>query len=266
MSRERRYNEQEIAAIFKLAAAEHDSTQRPLSSDAGLTLAELKQIGKEVGIAPALIARAAATVDRTISAPPPTTFLGVPVSAARTVDLPGSFSGDDWGRLVTDLHETVQGPGRVQRSGSLRQWTSQTLHVLVGPTESGHRLRLRAQNYLLEGGLMGGMLLFVMGLFFMLLVAAKGDFATDWAKTLFVSMFSVVGLVSFGVSAYRLPRWRTDQEHQMEAVASRALERAETKRSVSPQEVNRRSRSPLDPSLEDASAIERARMQRSARF
>ena len=50
MSPERRYNEQEIAAIFKQASADQESAQRRLSPSEGLTLAELKEIGKEAGL------------------------------------------------------------------------------------------------------------------------------------------------------------------------------------------------------------------------
>jgi hypothetical protein len=65
-----------------------------------------------------------------------------------------------------------------------------------------------------------------MGLFFILVLAAKGDFLVDMAKTIFVSMFSVAGLGGLGAAAFWLPRWRKEQERQMEAIAARAVERA----------------------------------------
>ncbi len=240
------------------------SLQRQLPHSGGLTLAEIEQIGKEAGITPEFIARAAAAVDRTTPAPPPTTCLGFPVSVARTVDLPGSFSDEDWDRLVVDLHDTFQVPGEVRRDGSLRQWKNQNLHVLVEPTESGHRLRLRTLNDILRAGLMGGLLLFMMGLFFMLLVAAKGDFAVDLGKTLFVSMFSVVGLGSIGVSAYQLPRWRRERERQMEAIAARAVERAGAQPATAPRELDPSRRLDLDLPTDPAEA-EQTRMQRRTR-
>ena len=71
MSPERRYNEQEIAGIFKQAAEAQETAQRHLSHTEGLTLAELQEIGKEAGITPEFIARSAAAVDRTDHTEPP---------------------------------------------------------------------------------------------------------------------------------------------------------------------------------------------------
>jgi hypothetical protein len=65
MTEERRYGEDEVSEIFEAAAA-----ARPSSGSAhppsvrGLTLAELQEIGMEVGAAPDRIADAAARVDR----------------------------------------------------------------------------------------------------------------------------------------------------------------------------------------------------------
>ncbi len=264
MSPERRYNEQEIAAIFKQAAVDQESEQRNSVPNEGLTLAEIKQIGQEVGITPEYIARAAASVDQTIATPPPSTTLGFPVSVARTVDLPGAFSDDDWNRLVTDLHETFHVHGEVQHNGPFRQWRYGNIQVLVEPTESGHRLRLRTLSDALRGGLMGSLGLILMGLFFMLLVAAKGDFAVDLGKTLFVSMFSVVGLGGLGVTAYRLPRWREERGRQMEAIAARAVERATAQTVTTPQQIAAAPHATLDLPMESEEA-EQIRVPRKTR-
>ena len=208
----RHYNEKEIAAIFRQAAADQESAQRNLPHSGGLILAEITQIGKEAGITPAFIARAAAAVDQTTPAPPPTTFLGFPVSVARTVNLPGVFSDEDWDRLVVDLRETFQAPGEVLRDGSLRQWRNGNLHVLVEPTEAGNRLRFRTLSENLKGGSWAACSFLVMGLFLMLLVAAKAEFLVDMGKTMLVAMFALAGLGGMGVTAYRLPRWRAERD------------------------------------------------------
>src|SRR2546427_8062440 len=57
---ERRYNDKEIAAIFRAAAEEGpQSPQREVARDEGLTLAELQAIGSEVGIPSDAVAQAA---------------------------------------------------------------------------------------------------------------------------------------------------------------------------------------------------------------
>ena len=264
----RRYDEQEIAAIFKQAAADQESAQRQPPHGGGLTLAEIEKIGAEAGIDPAFIARAAHVLDQKASAPPPKTSLGLPVSVARTVDLPGPFSDRDWDRLVADLHETFGVPGEVRRDGSRRRWSGGTLQVLVEPAESGHRLHFRTLHEAGRAGLLGGLLFFIMGLFFTLMVAAKGEFAVDWGVTLFTAMFSVVGLGSMGTAAYRLPRWREKQTRRMEAVAARALERAGAQPTSALREASAGETAPshyLDLDLPPAPESEPIRTQRRTR-
>lgn len=89
MTEERRYGESEVSEIFEAAAAARPSSRSAHPPSArGLTLAELQEIGMEVGVAPDRIADAAAKVDRRRHATPARTWLGMPVSAERTVDLP----------------------------------------------------------------------------------------------------------------------------------------------------------------------------------
>ena len=226
MSDKRRYDEHEIAEIFRRAAEDQEAAQQHLAPGTGLTLEELEAIGEDAGIMPAFIARAAATLDRTAPAPLPKTFLGLPISVARTVALPGPFTDEDWDLLTADLRETFQAHGEVRRDGSLRQWKNGNLQVLVEPAPDGHRLRMRTLNEMQRSLLTGGLIFFLMGVFFTLMVVAKGDFLVDLDDTLFTLMFSVVGLGGMGAAAWQLPRWRQERARQMEAVAARALERA----------------------------------------
>ena len=117
MSPERQYNEDEVAAIFKQATADQKSAQPQLPPGGGLLLAELEEIGKEAGITPEYIARAAASLDRIGPIPSPAKAFGVPISVARTVELPGPLSDQAWHRLVADLRETFQATGEVRQEG-----------------------------------------------------------------------------------------------------------------------------------------------------
>ncbi|WP_457653855.1 hypothetical protein [Rhodocaloribacter sp.] len=172
------------------------------------------------------------------------------------------FSDEDWDRLVVDLRETFQAPGEVLRDGSLRQWRNGNLHVLVEPAESGHRLRFRTLSETLKGGLIGGLLFLVMGLFLMLLVVAKGKFLVDMGKTMLVAMFALAGLGGMGVTAYRLPRWRAERERQMEAIAARAVERAEAQVARADGELHPLPRLDLDHTIGEAEDPEQLRMRR----
>ena len=56
---EPRYNEEEVAAIFERAAEAQQTARRHLPPGEGMTLADLQEIGREVGIPPELVAQAA---------------------------------------------------------------------------------------------------------------------------------------------------------------------------------------------------------------
>jgi len=56
---ERRYSKEEVTAIFQRAAEARQTARRQLPPGAGMTLADLKEIGREVGIPANLVAQAA---------------------------------------------------------------------------------------------------------------------------------------------------------------------------------------------------------------
>src|SRR5947207_1811830 len=104
---ERRFNDEEVAAIFARAteARAPDRRQPAHSSGEGMTLAQLEEIGREVGIEPDALRHAAMTLGREGQA---TTrrFLGLPVGVGRSVDLGRALSDAEWERLVVDLRDT----------------------------------------------------------------------------------------------------------------------------------------------------------------
>jgi hypothetical protein len=104
---DRRYNDDEVAAICERASkAEHANL--PASAEAGgLTLAALQEIGREVGISPDAVSRAARSLD---------------------------------------LREIFKARGAIRYDGPFRQWTNGNLQALLEPTQNGHRLRLQTVN------------------------------------------------------------------------------------------------------------------------
>jgi hypothetical protein len=139
---ERRYSEDEVASIFERATEAKPASRRQLSSSSGMTLGELQDIGREVGIAPEAIAQAARSVD-VAERPVTRRFLGLPIGVGKTVELGRRLSEEEWERLVVDLRDTFDARGRVRSDGSFRQWTNGNLQALLEPTPTGHRLRLR---------------------------------------------------------------------------------------------------------------------------
>ena len=141
---ERRYTEDEAAEIFRVAAELEERAPRALAPAEGLTIAELQAIGREAGLSPELVARAAKR-----AAEPPARafrFLGLPIGVSRTVEVDEPLADGDWEELVSELRETFEAKGVVRYDGPFRQWSNGNLHVLVEPTPAGHRLRIRTRN------------------------------------------------------------------------------------------------------------------------
>ena len=219
MSDEHRYRDEEIAEIFEAAATTHDLGQRSLPPADGLTLTELQAIGREVGLAPERIADAATAVDRRRSALPRRKDLGMPISVARTVDLPRAPTDREWSLLVGEMRETFNARGKDRSSGGLREWANGNLHASVEPTDDGYRLRLgttKGDALLLNRMGIAGM---VMGLLMLVIFFLQGRMAEE----LFVPVFfALVGAATVTSNALRLPRWAQEREQQMEYIAARA--------------------------------------------
>lgn len=184
-----------------------------------MTLAELEEIGREVGIAPLAIRQAAGGID-TVAEHTARTFLGLPLGVNRTIELDRRLSDHEWERLVVDLRETFDARGTVKNEGSLRQWTNGNLQALLEPTATGQRLRLRTIKGDARGMLAGGMTIFGVGT--LLLAGAVTTGLTDDLGRLTASaVVAASGLAMFVSSALRLPSWARERRRQMEEVATR---------------------------------------------
>jgi len=142
---DRRYNDDEVAAIFLTAAEGPQTPPHPVPRNAGLTLTDLQEIGREVGIPPDAIAQAAQSLDlrgRAVSR----SFLGLPIGVERTIELNRRLTDEEWQHLVVELREVFRARGSVTSYGSLRQWTNGNLQALLEPTATGHSLRLGTLN------------------------------------------------------------------------------------------------------------------------
>jgi hypothetical protein len=216
---EKRYTEEEVAAIFERAAkTEHAALPAPEESN-GMTLAALQDIGREVGISPESIALAARAMDQS-GRPASRTFLGLPIGVGRTVELDRPISDADWERLVADLRDTFSARGAVRYDGPFRQWTNGNLQALVEPTANGHRVRLRTlkgdSRTLMAGGM--AMLGFATATLIAVVVAGGG---IDHASTTGIGILTVLGLGIFGAGALQLPSWARRRRAQIEQVLAR---------------------------------------------
>jgi hypothetical protein len=233
---ERRYSEQEVAAIFERAAEAQKGSRRQLPPGEGMTLAELQEIGRDVGIPPELVAHAARSMERS-GRPTSRSFLGLPIGVGRMVELDRRLSDEEWEHLVVDLRETFDARGTVRYDGPFRQWTNGNLQALLEPTTTGHRLRLQTVKGNARGFMSGGIALLAMAAVTILLSAMAGKLADPGSLSGAIFM-STIGAGMFGVGALQLPGWARLRRRQMEGVAERLALAAKTP-------------SPEDPPRED---------------
>ena len=214
---ERRYSDGEVAQILQRATEVQHHDLRQLPSAEGTTLKALQDIGREVGIAPELIAQAAHALDHG-GRPTTRRFLGLPIGVGRTVDLDRRLTDAEWERLVVDLRQTFDARGTLRQDGAFRQWTNGNLQVLLEPTDSGHRLRMRtikgnARALMVSGLGMAGITVAA------LVGALSGGLVASEVSSVATLATLAAGLLGGG--AVQLPRWARTRERQMEDISER---------------------------------------------
>ena len=212
----RRYNDKEMAAIFRAAAEGPQSPQREVPAEEGLTLSDLQAIGREVGISPAAVAQAAQALDIRQGASS-RTFLGLPIGVARTVNLNRRLTDQEWEQLVVQLRDVFNARGTTRSDGSLRQWTNGNLQVLLEPTETGHRLRFRTLHGAARASIGAGFAALAVTATFAIATAIGGHLGDAVPGILFL-LAAGVGMIASGV--LRLPRWARLRGRQMDALAA----------------------------------------------
>jgi len=214
---DRRFNEEEVAAIFQHATEAQQSPQRQLPSGDGLTLAEIQEIGRQIGLAPELVIQAAAAYGQVGSA---TTrrLLGLPIGVGRTIEFDRRLSEDEWERLVLDLRETFDARGIVRREGSFREWANGNLQALLEPSGNGDRIRLRTVKGDARAWIRGGLV--TLGIAAVTTIAGLVSGTNHHYLTWAVEMV-VIAAGQFVIGAIRVPGWARLRRKQMEEISGR---------------------------------------------
>ena len=215
MSKERRYQDHEIRQILDLAIGEDDGPAQSLPAVDGLTLVELQEVGREVGVLPERITQAAAAFEARGESVPRGTAIGLPTSVGRVVPLPRNPSDREWELLIAELRTTFGVKGEVTSQGGLREWSHGSLHAFIEPTETGHRLRLTDSNAAVGGIFLGGLVIAFAAMIFVVLLG-KEDPGFKFAFPAFISLLG--GSLMAGI-ATSLPKWAREQERRMEHIS-----------------------------------------------
>jgi hypothetical protein len=218
MPDERRYREEEVSEILDLASRDEAlAAEAPSGRD--LALSEIQDIGREVGLDPGDIARAAAVVDARTEVLPRRTSVGMPVSVGRIVELDRALTEGEWEALVSELRQTFDATGEVAPHGGIRRWANGNLEAFLEPYASGHRLRIRTR----KGGAIAlnwiGVASLALGL---VLTALAGSSTNPPELVLPVLLLGTVGIGSLLWNWLRLPGWAQEREGQMEYIAETA--------------------------------------------
>ena len=219
MTKERRYQDHEIREILDLAIGQEDGPAQLSPAVDGLTLRELQEVGREIGLPPERVTQAVATLEGRGESVPRGTILGLPTSVGTVVPLPRSPSDREWELLVAELRTTFGGKGEVTSHGGLREWSHGTLHAFIEPTQIGHRLRLTDSSAAVGGIVLGGFFL-ALALLILVVLLGKDDPGSRLAVPVFFSLFGG-GLVA--ASALSLPKWARTQERRMEQIGRYAV-------------------------------------------
>jgi hypothetical protein len=219
---DRRFNEAEVAAIFERAAEAQHSGQRQLPSGEGMTLAELQEIGREVGFSPEQLAQAARAIELRAQ-PTSRHFLGLPIGVGLSVDLDRKLTDEEWERVVVDLRETFDARGKVRQEGASRQWANGNLQAFLEPTATAHRIRLRTLKGDARGLIIGGSAMLGFGVVAAIATLTRAPVA-DFGMLAALGSLALMGAGMFGIGAFRLPGWAKLRRRQMEQVAARAVD------------------------------------------
>jgi hypothetical protein len=216
MSNERKYQDHEVRQILDLAIGQDDAAAPALPAGGGLTLRELHEVGREVGLAPSRITDAVAAFEGRGEVLPRTTVLGLPTSVGSIVSLPRNPTDHEWERLIAELRTTFGVKGEVTTHGSLREWSHGTLHAFVEPTGTGYRLRLTDSRAAPLGvGIFAGGFLLAFSLLIFLVLLGKDDPGSRLLVPLF---FAGGGTSIIALSTMALPGWAREQENRMEHI------------------------------------------------
>jgi hypothetical protein len=216
---ERQFSEEEVAEIFRQAS--ESESLATLSSGKGMNLAAIQEIGREAGMSPEAIARAALSLDRTARPQAPTqTLLGLPVAVGQTIEVGRPLTEGDWERLVADLRVTFNARGVIRQDGPFRQWTNGNLQALIEPTPAGFRLRLKTMNANARGLVTVGLGGMAVAGATSLALGMAGTFGNP-GSVAGVGLLAILGAGMATLGAMQLPSWARRRKGQMEEISAR---------------------------------------------
>ncbi len=213
---ERRFSDAEVAEIFERAMS---TGPRGTRAAQGMTLAELQSIAAEVGIPAEQIVRAAVSMSAG-EAKPTQRFLGMTIGVGHTAPLARKLTDEEWERFIAEVRETFDAHGTMTSEGSIKQWRNGNLHVLLEPTEAGHRVRFKTVKGTAPVTLSGGLVISAAAMIGELTAVLTGV-AHDVGLVASLGVLGAIGIGALAMTVVRVPRWARARKAQMEELGER---------------------------------------------
>lgn len=143
---ERRYDERDVAAILREAAENQASRMESGEMGAGMTLAEIQRLAKEVGIDADQVAAAAARRESRHEKAEVSRFWGGSAQLIRTRTSDGELDDSAWEEIVAELRAALGEPGTIGKMGASNEWTGGngflSVHFSAKPQDGTTRFRI----------------------------------------------------------------------------------------------------------------------------
>ena len=124
-SSSRKFNDEEVALIIKRAAELQQTEQIAQDPGSALSLADVEAIAKEAGIDPALVRRAANTLDQpSTEKTRPSPWVGAPTRLVYERVVDGEVTPDAYEPIVNEIRRTFGDNGVPSVLGRTLAWTS----------------------------------------------------------------------------------------------------------------------------------------------
>lgn len=222
------YTEKEIGALIKRATEIQENAHE--SFPQGLSLQEIEDIAREIGIDPKHIRSAASELEHQMAKEQQSNFLGAPFLIEQKRAIRGEISAEEWEELVRQIRRMTGSAGRTTQDGQTRQWhrsvkdmstTLEETHLQVDSQDNRSTIEIRKH---FKGG---AYITYLMGL--VISGTLAGIFLDGNGYTDLVNTGVVLTSMSGGFAAARLAiiSWTGRQRRKMHGLMNRIQDQVE---------------------------------------
>ncbi|HMB90534.1 MAG TPA: hypothetical protein VKP65_06785 [Rhodothermales bacterium] len=214
----RRYSEREIGAILKRATEwQEERDETTASAPAGLTLEEIEEIAREVGVDADLVRRAATETVYTCTPEKGWHLLGAPIKVKHEAVMSAPAREEDLDEMVVAIRAHLGQKGRFEKLNGVLTWTSPERgdQVEISVVPKGKHTQVQGKQFFL--GI--AMSIFFLPLFFTLIIgSAYLAEEVGMPALLEIALLTGAMLAVFGLGRVGFKLWTRQQRQKMETL------------------------------------------------